>query len=152
PALAEQPLVLRVQRRELQLALGLRPLGVVAGLGGERLRVAPVVRWRHHLVLEPVDPRDEAAQQRRRIAADLVTTESELVDVVEQEREPVRRRNRDEEGIDARLESLVAKQSRAEGVEGGDPELLPRGLDARLEPLAHLRGRAVREGQREDAV
>ena len=42
------------------------------------------------------------AEQRRGVAADLVVAQRELVDAVEQQRQPVRRRDRREERVDAR--------------------------------------------------
>ena len=73
-----------------------------------------------HLLLQPVDPRDEARQQRRRVAPDLVVAQRQLADPLEQQREPVGRRDGRQEGIDAGLERLVLQQARAERVEGRD--------------------------------
>ena len=91
-------------------------------------------------------------QQRRRVAADLVVADREVVDPLEQQRQPVGRGDRREERVEARLERLVAEQPRAEGVEGGHVQALVGRLDLRLEPLAHLRGRRRGEGEREDRV
>ena len=149
-ALGEQPVVVAVEAGELELAVGPGPRGVALGVGGEPLRIAAQVGGGHHLVLQPVDARDEARQERRRIAADLVVAQRQLTDALEQQREPVGRRDGRQEGIDAGLERLVLKEPGAERVEGGDVELLVGRLDQRLEPLAHLGGGGRREGERED--
>ncbi len=140
-AVGQEAVVVGVEAGELELAVGMRPRGVALGAGGEPFGVAAVVGRRDHLVLEPVDPRHEAREQWRRVAADLVMAQGQLTDALEQQGEPVRRRDRREEGVDAGLECLVLQQSRAERVEGRDVELLVGRLDQRLEPLAHLGGR-----------
>ena len=76
----------------------------------------------------------------------------ELVEPLEQQRQPVGGRDRGEERVHPGLERLVLEQARAERVEGGHVELLVGRLDQRLEALAHL-GRGRRgEGEREDRV
>ena len=75
-----------VRVRELELARSVCPLGIVVRRRRQPLGMAQVLRRRHHLVLEAVDPRDEAAEQPRGVAADLVLSKGELVDVLEQDR------------------------------------------------------------------
>ena len=152
PALAEQAVVVGVEAAELELARGVRSRGVVVRPLGQPLRVRDVVVGRHHLVLQAVDPRHEAPEQRRRVAADLVVAQRELVDAVEQQRQAIRRRDRREERIDAGFERLVGQQARAEAVEGLHVELLVGRGDERLEPLAHLGGGRRGEGQREQLL
>ena len=152
PALREQPVVIGVQAGELALALRPGARGVAARLRGEPVRVAAVVVGGDHLVLEAIDPRHEAGEQRRGVAANLVVAQGQVVDALEQKGEPVGRGHRGEEGVDAGLERLVLQQARAERVEGRHMQLLVGRLDERLEPLAHLGRGGRREGEREDRV
>jgi hypothetical protein len=140
-ALREQAVVVHVKARELELALGVRPRRVVVRDAREPPRVAEVVVGRDHLVLQPVDPRDEAREQRRRVASRLVVTQGEVVEALEQQGESVGRGHRREEGVDPRLERLVLEQPRAKRVEGRDVQLLVGIFEQRLHPLAHLGGR-----------
>ena len=103
--LGEQPVVGGVDGGELALALG----AVVAGgqVGGP----AAVLVGGDHRVLEAVDPRDDAGEQRGRVAAEVVQAQRELVDVVEQHREAVGGRDRGDERVEPRLERLVVQQA-----------------------------------------
>ena len=121
-------------------------------LGRQRRGVAAEVGGRHGLVLQPVDPRDERPEQGRRVAADLVPAEHELVEAVEQQREPVGRRDGGEERVEARLERLLLEQPRGERVERVHRELLVGRVDQHLQALAHLSGRRLRKGEREHLV
>ena len=69
--------------------------------------------------------RDDRAEQRARVAAQVVVAQRQLVDALEQHREPVgRRRPASANGSTPGLERLVAQQPRAEAVERRDRELL----------------------------
>ena len=92
-ALGQEAVVVGIEAGELELAVGTRPRGVALCARGESLRVAAVVGCRDHLVLEPVDPRHEAREQRRRVAADLVMAKGQLADALEQQGQPVGRRD-----------------------------------------------------------
>ena len=152
--LGQQPVVVRVHLCELELALGVRTLGVAPVTASVRRPARPraVVGRADHLVLEPVDPGDEAGEQRRRIATDLVAAQREVLDPVEHQGEPVRGGHRREKRIEPGLEGLVVEQARGEGMEGLNPEVLPRGADQVLHPLAHLGGGSRREHERDHAI
>ena len=113
----QQPVVGPVERGELALALG----ALVAG----RQRGGPplVLARGDHRVLEAVDPGDHARQQRRRVAAQVVAAQRQLVDVLEQQGEPVGGPDRHDEGVQPGLERLVAQQARAEAVHRVDGQL-----------------------------
>ena len=71
-AVTEEAVMVLVQPGELELALGVGTLGVVVRLLRQRTRVAEVVGRHHHLLLQPVDSRDHAAEQRGRVPPYLV--------------------------------------------------------------------------------
>ena len=86
--LGEHAVVRGVDRGELALARRPRPVGrgLLRQLGGP----GRVVARGDELVLEPVDPLHDRAEQRARVAAQVVRGERQLVDPLEQHREPVR--------------------------------------------------------------
>ena len=141
-----------VQAGELELAGRACPIGVAVGRRQLLLGIGAVVLGRDHLVLQPVDPGDEAGEQRRRVAADLVFAEGEVVDALQQERQAVGGRDGREEGIHTGLERLVVEQPQAERAERLHMKLLIGSIELRLQALAHLGGGGCREGQREDAL
>ena len=151
-ALRQQPVVRGVDGGELALAHGAR----AGGLAVLRQRGGPggVVRGGHQLVLEPVDPADDRAEHRARVPAQVVRGERQLVDPLEQQREPVGGGDRRHERVDARLERLLAQQPRAERLQRGHRQLLEAGPGA--QPLLDLRAQRVggggRVGQHEDRV
>ena len=118
--LGEQAVVRRVDGAELALALG----AVVARR--QRRRPAHELVRGHHRVLQPVDPRDDAGEERGRVAAEVVQAQRQLVDVLEQHRQAVGGRDRRRRTGRARLERLVVQQARAEARDGVDGELLER--------------------------
>ena len=83
-----------VEVGELELALGALALGGARrdALGGDRA-LAELLRA-HRLGLEDVDPAQQAGEQAGRVAADLVAAKRQLVEAVEQDREPVGRARR----------------------------------------------------------
>ena len=113
----QQPVVGPVERGELALALG----ALVAGR--QRGRPPLVLARGDQRVLEAVDPGDDAGQQRRRVAAQVVAAQRQLVDVLEQEGEAVGGADGHDEGVQPGLERLVAQQARAEAVHRVDGEL-----------------------------
>ena len=106
-ALPQEAVVVGVESGEFELARRAGALGVALGSRHRPLGIGAVVLGRDHLVLQPVDARDEAGEQRRRVAADLVLAKREVADPLEQEREAIGRCDRREEGINAGLERLV---------------------------------------------
>jgi hypothetical protein len=135
PRLAQHPVVGAEQRAELALARGARAL--LAERGGP----GGVVLAGDELVLEPVDAADDRAEHGARVAAQVVVAQGQLVDVLEQHRQPVGGRDRGGERVDAGLERLVVQQARAQALEGGDGGLLGgRAPEPLLDPLAQLVG------------
>ena len=110
----------RSRRTRARARPGSRGLAVL----GQLRRPRRVVGGRDQLVLEPVDPLHDRAEQRARVAAQVVRGERQLVDPLEQHREPVGRGDGGGERVDAGLERLLAQQPRAERVERGDRQLL----------------------------
>ena len=113
PASASMPVVRGVDRGELALAHRARPRRSrrppAAWPPRRRSRAAVTssslsrsIRWH------------DRAEQRARVAAQVVRGERQLVDPLEQQRQPVGRRHRRGERVDARLERLLAQQPRAE--------------------------------------
>ena len=80
------------------------------------------------------------------------TLQRELVDALEQHRQPVGGRDRDDEGIEAGLERLVAQQARAEAVHRVDGELLEAALELVLDAGAQRVGGGLRGGEGEDLL
>ena len=135
-----------VEAGELPLALGAL-VALRQGGGPARDLVG-----RHHRLLEAVDARDDRREQGRRVALEVVDLERQLVDALEQHREPVGRGDRDDEGVEPGLERLVAQQPRAEAVHGVDAELLEPALELVLHAGAQGVGRLLGRGQREDLL
>ena len=63
--------------------------GVGGGLGGEALGVGLIGGGRDGLVLQPVDARDEAREERGGVAADLVRAQRQVVEPLEEQSQPV---------------------------------------------------------------
>ena len=97
---------------------------------------------------------DDRAEHRARVAAQVVRGERQLVDPLEQQREPVGRGDRRDERVDAGLERLLAQQPRAERLQRGDGQLLEArpGAEPLLDPRAQRVGGGGRVGQDEDRV
>ena len=148
--LRDPALVRGVDLRELELARGGHPLGVALGRLREGLGVRAVVLSARHLVLQAVDAVHEAAQQRCRVATDLVVAQRQLVDPLPEHRHSVRAGDGREEGVEPRLERLVLEQPSGEGLRRGDPELLPGRLDRGLDLRAQHGGDRGRGRQHED--
>ena len=143
PALLQHAVVGGVEGGELALAVG---------LGAERLRPRRVVVVGDELVLEAVDAPDDRAEQRARVAAQVVGGERQLVDALEQHRDAVGRRDGRGEGVEAGFERLVVQHAGAEVVHGGDGQLVKAAVEAALEPLAQPRRAGVGDRQDEDRL
>ena len=143
PRLLEHPVVGRVEGGELALAVG---------LGAERPRPRRVVLVRDELVLEAVDAADDRAEQRARVAAQVMGGERQLVDALEQHRDPVGRRDGRGERVEPGLERLVVQQPRAEVVHGRDGQLVEAPVEAALEPLAQPARARLGDGEDEDRL
>jgi hypothetical protein len=110
-AVGQQRLVIGVHARELGLPPRVGARGVVARTRLEPFRVRAVLARPDHLVLQPVDAREDARQERRGVAADLVPAQRQVVDPLEQQRQAVRARDRLEQRIDPRLHRLVPQET-----------------------------------------
>ena len=120
--LGQEALVGEVQLRELALA------GSVGLLRPRReaLRV-------DQLLLQPVDASDHAGHERGRARAQVVLPQRQVVEALEEHREPVGAAERHDERVQAGLERLVVQQSRTEVVDGVDVQLLVGILERVLE-------------------
>ena len=96
---------------------------------------------RDTLALERVDALEQTGQQARGVAADLLPAKGELVDALEQDREPVRGADGLEERVEARIGGVFAQEAFAQGRVRADPQLLERDGEQRLDPLAKPRRR-----------
>ena len=141
-----------VELGELELAPGALALG--GGGGAALLRDRPLAKplGGDVLGLERVDPAHEARQQPGRVAADLVTAQRQLVEMIEQDREPVRGADDGEERIEARVGRVVAQQALGDLLVGADPKLLARQRQELLDPAPQPRPRSSRSGQDEDPL
>ena len=143
PGLVEHSLVRAVERGELALARA-----VLGQRGGPRR----VVGGRDELVLEPVDALDDRAEGGARVAAQVVVAQRQVVDPLEQHRQPVGGADRRDERVEPGLERLVVQQPRAEAVEGGDGQLLVGARQAVLEPFAQRVGGGRRVAEHEQRL
>ena len=145
-----QRLVLRIGARQVELLLGLEARLVVRGRGEQRVRVGEVLLRSDVLVLQAADVADDGLQVTGRVAERPVVTERQLEEVGAQEDDLLGAREHAKLRRQAELEGVLADQVVPEGVEGRDLHIgVPVG-DERVDPLLHLDGRLVREGQRED--
>ena len=111
--LAQDAIVARVEIGEFDLAPAPLALGRARGAALRGDRPITQRRRRDRLGLQQVHPTQQPSEQARRVAADLVAAQRQLVEVVEHDREPVGRADRGEERVEARLERVVAQQSLA---------------------------------------
>jgi hypothetical protein len=148
--MVEEAVVVAIEARELELAHAPVANGVVRR-AGERLGPVRVLVGGHHLVLEPVDPVESTREERRRVPAQLVVADLQVVGAIHQERKPVGLGDRLEERVEAPLERLLVEEARAERVEGRAVELLVGLVEQLLGAGAHLLGRLRREGEGEHA-
>ena len=103
--------VARVQVRELPLAAGAlaapaRSPPPARAPRPSRASLPGVIR----LGLQGVDSPQQAGEQARRVAADLVPAQRQVVQTVEQHRQPVREPDGGEEGVESRLQRVLAQQ------------------------------------------
>jgi hypothetical protein len=104
------------------------------------------------LSLQRVDPAQQPGEQPCRIAADLVAAKRELVDAVEQDREPVGGADGGEERVEPGLDRVLAQQRlRGLGV-GPDPQLLVGAVDEQLGALAESGPRGPRAADDDDVL
>ncbi len=148
--LGEHPVVRAVDLGELALACGAGALGVVPCVVlHERLGPCRVVLGADQLVLQPVDPPHEADEQRCRVAAEVVAADRQLVDPLQQHREPVGAPYGDGERVDPAVERLLAQQPRAERMDRRHRQLLVGPRDRVLDLAAQRVGGALGQRERE---
>ena len=144
PGLGQHPLVGAVHLGELALE---RRLGGLGSRVPEPGRPAGVLVGADQVGLQPVDLADEPRQQGGRAAAEVVAANRQLVDPLEQHREPLT-------GVDDRVEHVSARpgvvQQHARQLHGrAHEELLIAAPQAALERGAH-RVRATRRRHQHD--
>ena len=139
-ALAQDPVVRGIELRELQLPARGLPAGRVAC--GPSLLLGPLAQFSgaDGLGLQRVDAAQEPGEETRGIAPDLMTAEGQLVEAVEQDRQPVGRGDADDERVDPGLERVLQEQDLGDPGVGVDRQVLVRGIDERLDPGAKGRG------------
>ena len=150
-ALAQEPVVVGEEARELALPrrVGARSVIRVPGRLRQLARVRDVVVGGDHLALQHVDPLEEPDEKRHGVAADLVRAQREVVDPLEEQRQPLRPAHAREERVQAGLVRLVAQKAAAEVRQRRDVELLPRRLEQLLDagPQPGRAGRRRTEGE-----
>ncbi len=136
-----------VELRELTLPGGRIPFGD----GAARLLVGPAPEplGRHPRGLQRVDPVDDAREQARRISADLMSAQGQLVDPVEQHGQPLCRAQGLEEGVDLGLGGVLAQDPGGRDRMRVDDELLVGSLDRLLGADPDPVGRGGRARERE---
>ena len=145
----------RMLREQGALDFGDLLLAVVTLLRDKpHVRARAGARWRHVLVDDVQDLELAAVrlvlllggQQRGRTPLEVVELECELVDALQQHGQAIGGRDAHDERIQARLQSLVAQQARAESVDRVDRQLLEPALELVLHARAHRVGRRLRRG------
>src|SRR6266540_7128454 len=106
----------RVQLRELPLAMRRLALGLVRGVPLPLLRPVAEAAGADPLGLQRVDAPQKACEEAGGVAANLVPAQREVVEPVEQHREPVRCTNRGEERVQPGLERVLAKETLGGGL------------------------------------
>ena len=104
------------------------------------------------VLLQPVDARDDARHERGGTAAEVVLAQRQVVEVLEQHRQPVGAPERHDERIEPRLQCLVVQDARAEVCDRVHRELLVRAVDRVLQERAQPAGGRGRGDEREDRV
>jgi hypothetical protein len=144
--------VSRVDVRELELALSVGARVVALGRSAAALGPAAELLRLDHLLLEAVDALDEAGKQRRRVATDLVTAQRQVVDPLEQQRQPVGGADRREQRVEPGLERLIAQDPLAELVRRVHGQLVVGRLDQGLEAYPQIRRGGGRWGDHQRLV
>ena len=146
-AIAQHAIVTRVQVRELALALGSLALGRTLRLALALLGPVAQPAGGDPLRLQGVDAAQEPGQEPGRVAADLVPAQRQVVEPVEQHRQPIGGAHRGEEGVEPRLERVLSEQALGDDLIGRDPELLVGKLDqgGRARPQAGGGGARARQ-------
>jgi len=141
-----------VELCELALSPGRLAGGVLTRLGFFFAGAGLDCLGSNRICLQRIDALQQASEQPRRVAADLVAAQRQLLEPVEQHRQPLGAAEHVEEGVEARRIGVLAQQPLAEHVPVADPELLERSVQERLGALAQpLRGGSGR-GEDQDTL
>ncbi len=143
----EHPLVRPVHLGELA---GDRRLGGIAVAVGHLRRPPRILLGPDQLRLEPVDPSHEPAEQRIRAAAEIVSLERQLIDALEQQREPIARTERRLGGIER--EAGAAEHDSGELGGRQHEQLLVAAVKRALQPAAKRVDPSGRRGQHRDPL
>ena len=148
----QDAVVARVELGELDLAP--RPFALGRALRLLVARCGPVAQplGADQLELQQVDAPQETGQEPGRIAADLVPAERQVVDAVEQDREPVGGRDRGEERIEPGLDRVLAQHLFGDLLVGADSQLLMGRRQLGVHAPAEQLRRGPRAGEDDDPV
>ena len=102
--------------------------------------------------MSTIDAAQQTRQQAGRVAANLVVSQGQIVDALEQDREPIRGPDGGEEGVEAGLDRVLAQQRLRRFLVGVDPELLVRAVEQRLGAGAKLGAGGPRSGEDENVL
>ncbi len=153
-AAAHEALVGGVGRRQLGLVggtLGQRRVERVVGGGiGQALGNLGVSVRADVLVAQPAEERDERREEAGRVAERAVSVQRQLEEVLSEEDDLLRAAEDGRAVAEARLEGVLAEEPVAEGVERADLRVVVAVRHEPVDPLDHLVGGAIREGQRQD--
>jgi hypothetical protein len=100
--------------------------------------------------LEPIDPPDEAGQQRMGVAPEVMALERQAVDPLEQHREPLGRSEQGHERIGPRPRGIQDQRRKLDG--RNHEQLVVAPLELPLEPGPRGVGAGRRSGQQEDPL
>ena len=102
--------------------------------------------------LEGVDPLQQPRQQARRVAADLVAAQRQVVEAVEEHRQPLGRAEHLEERVEAGGVGVLAQDPFPDRVPGPHPELSVGIVEERFDPGPQSLGAGVGRGDQQHPV
>jgi hypothetical protein len=150
--LVQHRVVKGVEVGELALALGGVARGLFGGTGSQLLGPLQKALRPYCRRLQRVDPADQPRQQPGGVAADLMAAQRQLVDAVEQHRQPLGGAEALQEGVEARLGGVLAQQpDRGHAVRMGG-QLLEGLVGRALGAGPQVRGAGVRAAERQGAL
>ena len=102
--------------------------------------------------LQLVDLLEQVGDHARRVAADFAVAQRQVVEAVEEDREPLGAAEHVEEGVEAGGGRVLAQQALAELVPGAHPELLVGVAEQCLDAVSQALGGRPGGGEEKDAV
>ena len=138
------------EQEEDVAAIEVAGLGEDAVVGGAELGEVGFGRVRAGLHL--IHLLQKSREQARRVAADVVIAQRQVVDPVEQDGEPLGRAEDVEERVEAGGDRVAAEQPLADFVPGSDPELCPTAAEQVLDASAQITRGGPVGGEDENAV